>query len=121
MLHSESSDIIQGYQALYSQSPALDLLQLKGGKVLAISSTTLCLYKNQESIGDPLGNGILAVGDWPEPLAENQGFVASHRAGAIKLHDSRIILITPVSIGLYANAEDALLNQNCLCQLNLDA
>ena len=120
MLLSENSDIVCDYQAAWKGEPAcIDLIGLKGGKVLALSSNSMSLYKDESSIGDELGNGLLNSCDWPEALTFNQGFVKGFKAGVIFLHQEKTILITPVAIQLFALASDALKNQNCIASLDL--
>ncbi len=120
MLLSENSDIITDYKPAWLTGPApIDVLNLKGDKVLALSATAMSLYSSESAIQDELGNGLLASIDWQEPLHFEDGFVTGFKAGAIFLHQGKTLLITPVAIQLFATANDALSNKNCLASLPL--
>ena len=125
MLLSDSSDIVIQYTPHFKITPVLiDLVHLKGGRLLAISPTSISLFKDENSIQDPLGNGLISSADWSNtaPLNEinpNAGFVKSFKAGVIHLANEKILLITPVSIQLFNTAHDALHNIKAVAHLEL--
>jgi hypothetical protein len=128
MLISETSDIVVRHKANWQESPfIIDLVYLKGGRVLAIAPTSISLYKNEESINNPLSNGLISSADWPNEhaltlanKADNvKGLVKSYKAGVIQLHQQKTLLITPVSIQLFLNNHDALNNRDAIAYIDI--
>jgi hypothetical protein len=128
MLISETSDIVLRHLPNWQDIPfIIDLVYLKGGRVLAIAPTSISLYKNEESISNPLSNGLISSADWPKKhqltLAETddnaQGLVKSYKAGVIQLHQEKTLLITPVSIQLFLSNNDALNNRDSIAKIDI--
>ena len=97
-------------------------LSFANGLVLVLHETFLALYKNADSIGDELGNGLLTLVDLPHGAgltSNGQGFVSEFKAGFVGLRDEKVILITPNDIQLFANKMEALRNQNEIVRLQL--
>jgi hypothetical protein len=98
-------------------------LTFRNGFVLVVQSTFMALYKNIESINDPLGNGLKAMVDIPaEHVLEfsQQGFVEEFSAGFVGLVGEKAILITPNDIQLFPHKMDALHNRNEIVRLQLN-
>ncbi|MCK5881926.1 MAG: hypothetical protein KAG18_08620 [Sinobacterium sp.] len=125
MLLSESSDLVIRHLAAWRESPEIiDLIFLKGGPVLAIAPTSISLYKNEDSILDPLSNGLISSAQWPAKNAlsislKTKGLVASFKAGVIHLAEGKTLLITPVSIQLFLCANDALHNRDAVAHIEI--
>lgn len=101
---------------------AAQWLTFRNGFVLILQPSFMALYKDVQSIHDPLGNGLKAMVDIPETFAlheTNNGFVSSFSAGFVGLADDKAILITPNDIQLFANKTDALHNRDEIARLAL--
>lgn len=97
-------------------------LTFRNGFVLVIGESFMSLYKNIESIGDPLGNGLKASVDVSGDQAlsyTEKGFVTHYAAGFVGLVDDKAILITPNDIQLFLNKTDALHNRDEIARLKL--
>jgi len=97
-------------------------LTFRNGFVLVLQSSVMALYKDEQSIYDPLGNGLKAMVDIPEAFTLHEGdngFVASYSAGFVGLADDKAILITPNDIQLFKNKTDALHNRDEIARLAL--
>lgn len=97
-------------------------LSFSNGLILVLHNDFLALYKNAQSIGDELGNGLMELVDLPMAnhlVQGEQGFVSEYKAGFVGLMDDKVILITPNDIQLFTNKMDALRNQNELARLQL--
>lgn len=98
-------------------------LTFRNGFVLVIQATFMALYKNIESINDPLGNGLKAMVDIPAEQTlgfSEQGFVEEFSAGFVGLVGEKAILITPNDIQLFPNKMDALHNRHEIVRLQLN-
>lgn len=121
MLFYGTSDIVTAVTSapLADGSPS-ERLSLRGGPVLVITEKALGLYRDEDAPDDPLGNGLLALCDFPgtHRLTPHDGrFVREHRAGYVGLMDGHVILVTPAAIQLFANQNDALRNRDQLARL----
>lgn len=97
-------------------------LTFRNGFVLVLGEAFLSLYKNAESIGDPLGNGLKATVDLSSEFTlavSPNGFVVNYAAGFVGLVDEKAILITPNDIQLFQNKTDALHNRDEIVRLKL--
>ncbi len=123
MILSGNSDIISQCEYFPEGIQAnSQWLSFSNGLVLVLHNDFLALYKNAQSIGDELGNGLIALVDLPTvnhlALGE-QGFVSEYKAGFVGLMDEKVILITPNDIQLFTHKMDALRNKNELARLQL--
>lgn len=119
-----TSDIVTNIQSrsLADGSPA-ERVSLKGGPVLVLSEQALALYRDEAAPDDPLGNGLISLGELPESnwlQPEDGRFIKEHRAGYIGLFGGQAILITPATVQLFANRDDALRNRNQVVRLAFD-
>ncbi|GAA3924870.1 hypothetical protein [Litoribacillus peritrichatus] len=124
MIHESNSDIIRSSQqhTLANGQPA-ESLGFHNGLRLVLSANTLAMFKDLESVEDPLGNGLIAstVLSEAQHLTHRQGqFIESYKAGFVRLIDDRALLVTPNHIQLFPCAQDALRNQNEIAKLELD-
>ena len=118
MLIEGNSDIIKRCE--FNSESATQWLTFRNDFVLVLAPSFIALYKDQQSIGDPLGNGLKAMEDLSVELAQTEsGFVAQYQAGFVGLVDGKAILITPNDIQLFADKTDALHNRNELARLML--
>lgn len=123
MIFGPSDLVTNSVTFTLSNGEPAEQLWLRGGSVLVISATALALYKDEASVGDPLGNGLIALTDLSKasPLTHKDGhFMTEHRAGYIGLHGERMLLITPVAIQLFDDRLDALQNRNERARLPLE-
>lgn len=119
---SGSSDIIVRREKFQLPSGVpCDALHFRNGLVLLISLNALALYKNAQSVFDPLGNGMLALEDIEDDLqADAEGnIVQEYQAGYVGLSGGKVILITPNDIQLFPNKEAALRNKNEITRIKL--
>lgn len=101
----------------------VEILVLQSGHALAISTSSLSLYRNKSFIGDPLGNGLLHSADIPGDLVLQDSilpWVNKVQAGFIGLSNKLVILVLPNEIKLYRNKKDALINDNMLAALPIE-
>ena len=99
-----------------------ELIQLHNGLIIALSSNALTCYKNRQSIGDPLGNGLLSSTAIPANHLihfEAERCIAQHRSGYVGLTDGKALLIAPFHIRLYPSNHDGLRGLNCIAELEL--
>lgn len=93
------------------------LLFFHRGHVLMIGGSAIGLYRDEQAISDPLGNGTLgyqAIPDalqpaWQEPL----GFVREHLGGCVTLTSGAVVYIRLDGVALHDNGLDALNNRHC--------
>ena len=105
-----------------SSSGPCQWLTFRNGFVLVTHAKFMALYKDVQSIGDPLGNGLKAMVDIPKDQTlqyTEQGFVQEFSAGFVGLADEKAILITPNDIQLFQHKLDALHNRNEIVRLQL--
>ena len=98
-------------------------LTFRNGFVLVVHEAFMALYKDAQSIGDPLGNGLKVMVDIPQDqllVQGEQGFVQAFSAGFVGLADDKAILITPNDIQLFPHKSDALHNRNEIVRLQLN-
>ncbi len=123
MILSGNSDIISQCEYFPEGIQAnSQWLSFSNGLVLVLHNNFLALYKNAQSIGDELGNGLIELVDLPianHLVQGDKGFVSEYKAGFVGLMDDKVILITPNDIQLFTNKMDALRNQNELARLQL--
>ncbi|GAA6134184.1 hypothetical protein NBRC116188_09730 [Oceaniserpentilla sp. 4NH20-0058] len=120
MVIEGSSDII--IRCEYLADNDTQQLTFRNGFVLVLQAFVMALYKDTQSIADPLGNGLKALVDIPQKEGlqlEAQGFVSEYSAGFVGLMDEKAILITPNDIQLFPSKLDALHNQNEIVRLAL--
>jgi len=120
MLIEGSSDII--VRCEFKADSQTQWLTFRNGFVLVLQPQAMALYKDAQSINDPLGNGLKAIVDVDaqQTLAVNEsGFVSEFSAGFVGLVDDKAILITPNDIQLFPNKLDALHNRNEITRLAL--
>jgi hypothetical protein len=123
MIHQHSSDIIQNHERiqLHNGEPA-EALMFHNELTLVLSEKTIAMFKDKQSIIDPLGNGLIASIQLDEqnylPIV-NGAIVERYQSGFVGLTDGRAMLVTPNVIQLFPTPNDALRNQNEVARLNL--
>ncbi|GLQ32767.1 hypothetical protein [Litoribrevibacter albus] len=123
MIHQHSSNIIQANsQITLSNGAPAETLVFHNELTLVISEHTLAMFKSQQQVNDPLGNGLIdsvqLEGDSTLKI-ENDRLIKNYQSGFVGLVDGKAILITPNVIQLFPSSNDALRNQNELARLNL--
>lgn len=102
---------------------AAELVCLHNGLVIAITCSALRCFKNRQSVGDPLGNGLLSFADLPPSeqvqFNDQNRCIDRHTSGFIGLIDGKAMLIAPFHARLYPNNHDGLRGLNCLAELEL--
>ncbi len=124
MLLEGSSDIIVRCEYKnQGEHSGSQWLTFRNGFVLVLAQDLMALYKDEQSIGDPLGNGLKVMVELANDanlLLSDSGIVSSFTAGFVGLMDEKAILITPNDIQLFKNTGDALRNKNELARLELN-
>lgn len=122
MLIESQSDLISSHSHCYKNQQYLELLIMKDQKVLCLGSNSLALYKNEASVTDPLGQGLLSFCEIPQNFQLEDApapWVSHYRAGFVALNNGYCLLITPLAIQLFTDKTDALHNRNEVCRLDL--
>jgi hypothetical protein len=123
MLIENNSDVVRSSQVMQlSHGEQVEALELINGQVLLLAKNGLSLYKDHESIEDPLANGLLHSAELEEGayLKQEQGrFMEMTRSGLVGLFDEKVILLTPNDIQLFPNRASALRNQDEIMAFHL--
>ena len=123
MLVENSSDIVKDSQVLtLSHGESVEALKLINGQILVLAHNNISLFKNIESIEDPLASGLLHSAELSDDdcLARKEDkFMSMNSAGVIGLFDEKVILITPNDIQLFPNRACALRNQDEIMSFHL--
>lgn len=123
MLVENSSDIVKDSQVLtLSHGESVEALKLINGQILVLAYNNISLFKNIESIEDPLASGLLHSAELSDDVSlkrVDDKFMAMNSAGVIGLFDEKIILITPNDIQLFPNRACALRNQDEIMSFHL--
>ena len=99
-----------------------ELVKLHNGLIIALTPTALGCYRDQLSLRDPLGNGLLsfcAPAPQQQIRFENQRCISTYSGGYVGLLDGKALLIAPYKVRLYPNNQDGLRGLNCLAELEL--
>ena len=104
----------------------MQLLHFRDGKILVLSEDTVAFYKDESSMSDALGTGLIAMAALDkqhhlQAMDDSGGWVKEYKAGFVGLHDDKAILITPLAIQLFAHRKDALYNRNEIARLDIPA
>lgn len=123
ILESSSSDIIQSVQSqTLANQQRVEVISLKNGNAIVLSSNALAYYKSVEAIKDPLGNGLLALAELaPEQQLSTDAdqWITEYKSGYVGMIEDKVLLLTPVAIQLFAHKADALRNNNEIARLDL--
>lgn len=123
MLVENSSDIVKDSLVLtLRHGESVEALKLINGQILVLAYNNISLFKNIESIEDPLASGLMhSVELSGDDCLKRQDdkFMAMNSAGVIGLFDEKIILITPNDIQLFPNRACALRNQDEIMSFHL--
>lgn len=99
-----------------------ELIRLHNGLIIALSSSAMGCYRSQQSMHDPLGNGLLSFCSFD---AANQiqfqanRCITTYSGGYVGLADGKALLIAPFKVRLYPNNQDGLRGLNCIGELDL--
>ena len=123
MLIENNSDIVKSSRILtLIQGEKVEALELINGQFLILAENGLSLYKDIESVEDPLANGLLHSTELAEEyyLKQEEGrFMQMARSGLVGLFDDKVILLTPNDIQLFPNRSSALRNQDEIAVFHL--
>lgn len=92
----------------------VSLLTLHGGQVIVIGADAVAMFRDRDSISDPLGNGVLGHERLPaaQQCDASGSFVAEQRAGYVGLIGGAVLFVRPDGVALYDSGLDALHNRN---------
>lgn len=123
MLIENNSDLVKSSEIItLDNAEKVEAINLINGQVLVLARNGLSIYKDSQSISDPLANGLLHAAPLSEEnyLIQEQGrFMQMNRSGLIGLFDDKVVLITPNAIQLFSSRESALRNQDELICFHL--
>lgn len=123
MLVENSSDIVKDSLVLtLRHGESVEALKLINGQILVLAYNNISLFKNIESIEDPLASGLMHSAELSGDdclKRQDDKFMAMNSAGVIGLFDEKIILITPNDIQLFPNRACALRNQDEIMSFHL--
>jgi hypothetical protein len=108
------NDVIVASLEQQGGTAARTLIRFHNGQVLLVSADAVALYRHDDAVDDPLGNGLLGHELLPPELACTAGEapVAEQRAGYVRLQSGAVLFIRPDGVALYENADDALRNRD---------
>ncbi len=124
MLIEHTSNLIrEHYSVTLSSGEAADAAELINNTVLVIAENTLALFNSRASVGDPLGNGLLAMVSLADEdkFPQTPPYILSHQAGFVGLCLGRVLLIGLNDVRLFHCPQDALRNTNERARLPLIA
>lgn len=99
-----------------------ELVCLHNGLIIALSASALGCYRNQPSLHDPLGNGLLsfcALEAEHHIRFQDGRCITTFSGGYVGLSDGKALLISPFKARLYPNNQDGLRGLNCIGELDL--
>ena len=123
MLVENSSNIVRSSQLFtLKNGEQVEAIELINSQILVLSENGLSLYKDINSIEDPLANGLLHSANLSSDnylIAEKGHFMQAAQAGLVGLFDDKVILITPNDIQLFPSRHCALRNQDEIARMQL--
>ena len=127
MIEQHTSDVVRTSKKIAPGDGAgagehAELVVLINGNVILLSERVMRLYRSEQDVGDPLGNGLLYTAELPETakLAQENGqFMSMHKAGVIGLMDEKILLVTPNDIQMFPDRPRALRNTEEILRIPL--
>ncbi len=122
MIIEGSANLVNRLETLSLQSQYVEALVLQNGRVIAISESAIALFKDFDTMQDPLGNSLLAIEAIPEAHqfeCSASPWVSKHQAGFVEFSNGMGLLILPNDVRLYANRHDALKNHDAIVCLPL--
>ncbi len=120
MIIENSSDLIRDWQllTLVDGTPVAEA-ELINGNALVISPGSIALFRRPGDCINPLAGGLVRSEALSEALELQSPFIEEHRAGFVSLTDGLALLIGLNDVRMYPNSNDALRNQNMICELSL--
>ncbi len=122
MLSEGNSDLISSVERSYIKGQYMELLVLFDGRVIALSSSAIALYRDTASVADELGNGLIQLCEIPQLHAldkQSTPWVSQCTAGFVGLHNGMALLILPKDVRLYCDNSSALRNENPILAMPL--
>ncbi len=122
MLGEGNSDLISTIERSHIKGQYMELLVLFDGRVIALSSTAIALYRDTESVADALGNGLIQLCEIPQEFSLSKlttPWVSRHTAGFVGFHSGMVLLILPNDVKLYSDNTSALKNENPILAMPL--
>lgn len=113
------SDLIRSVETVYLGEELQDAtaIELLNGQVIVLSLNSIGMYKNKQSISDPLGNGLIhfeAISPVEKGFAPK---VEEFKAGYVGLMGGYVLLLGGFDVRLFTNKSDALYNRNEVLRL----
>ena len=120
MIIENSSDLIRAWKLLTlgDGNPVAEA-ELVNGNALVISPQSIALFRRPGDCVDPLAGGMVRNEALTEGLTLLPPFIEEHRAGFVGLTEGMALLIGLNDVRMYANRNDALRNQNMICEMSL--
>ena len=120
MIIENSSDRIRDWKLLtLGDGTPVAEAELVNGNALVISPGSIALFRRPGDCTNPLAGGLVRSEALSEALLLQPPFIEEHRAGFVGLTDGLALLIGLNDVRMYPNRNDALRNQNMICELSL--
>ncbi|HCG79823.1 MAG TPA: hypothetical protein DE015_11540 [Oceanospirillales bacterium] len=120
MIIENSSDLIRDWKLLtLGDGTPVAEAELVNGNALVISPGSIALFRRPGDCTNPLAGGLVRSEALSEALLLQPPFIEEHRAGFVGLTDGLALLIGLNDVRMYPNRNDALRNQNMICELSL--
>lgn len=122
MLNEGTSDLIASVERSQIKGQYMELLVLFDGRVIALSSSAIALYRDTASVADALGNGLTQLCEIPQVHAldkQSTPWVSQVTAGFVGFHNGMALLILPNDVRLYCDNASALRNENPILAMPL--
>ena len=120
MIIENSSDLIRAWKLLtLGDGTPVAEAELVNGNALVISPQSIALFRRPGDCVDPLAGGMVRNEALTEGLTLLPPFIEEHRAGFVGLTEGMALLIGLNDVRMYPNRNDALRNQNMICEMSL--
>ncbi len=120
MIIENSSDLIRAWKLLtLGDGTPVAEAELVNGNALVISPQSIALFRRPGDCVDPLAGGMVRNEAFTEGLTLLPPFIEEHRAGFVGLTEGMAMLIGLNDVRMYPNRNDALRNQNMICEMSL--
>ena len=120
MIIENSSDLIRTWKLLtLADGTSVAEAELVNGNALVISPQSIALFRRPGDCVDPLSGGMVRNEALTEGLMLLPPFIEEHRAGFVGLTEGMALLIGLNDVRMYPNRNDALRNQNIICEMSL--
>jgi len=120
MIIENTSDLIRQWTLLtLSDGSPVAEAELVNGNALVISPQAIALFRRPGDCINPLAGGMVRNEAFADGRMLQPPFIEEHRAGFVGLTDGLAMLIGLNDVRMYPSRDDALRNQNMICELSL--